>query len=299
MNEELTLAIDELRQRPTDRTWFVPVILPGGTVPARSISSIETLRDLQWVNLGGDWDAGVGTIAEIAFSYGHQTTRPKRMSMEHAREVITGLAPTEFADWSPGRQLIANAVMNSSTEEEFVVALRKGFHLLSHAEQIEIVKGAFADPSAVWGPLRRLISELPEDVRDQILPSSDHSGAYLFSKSVLSDWRQLLAGDLAQRQRLYAFFETPRMLALLKGPEGIFVYEEIISIAVDAGAPLEEVRAVMFPLVGEERIDELATELIGKFLRSGQFERAVEKSLAQLKLETRRRQKLLALLSDL
>src|SRR5947209_3727571 len=40
MNEELTLAIDELRQRPTDRTWFVPLILPGGAVPARSISNV-------------------------------------------------------------------------------------------------------------------------------------------------------------------------------------------------------------------------------------------------------------------
>jgi hypothetical protein len=26
MNEELTLAIDELRTMPTDRTWFIPVL---------------------------------------------------------------------------------------------------------------------------------------------------------------------------------------------------------------------------------------------------------------------------------
>ena len=25
MNEELTIAIDELRQRPTDRIWFIPI----------------------------------------------------------------------------------------------------------------------------------------------------------------------------------------------------------------------------------------------------------------------------------
>src|ERR1041385_3515428 len=41
MNEELTLAIDELRLRPVDRTWFIPVLLGGGTVPPRSISSLD------------------------------------------------------------------------------------------------------------------------------------------------------------------------------------------------------------------------------------------------------------------
>src|SRR5688572_29430341 len=29
MNEELTIAIDELRLRATNRTWFIPVVLAG------------------------------------------------------------------------------------------------------------------------------------------------------------------------------------------------------------------------------------------------------------------------------
>ena len=299
MNEELTLAIDELRQRPTNRTWFVPVILPGGTVPARSISGVETLRDLQWIDLGNDWDVGVSAIAEIAFTHGTPAKRTKRMTMEHARELIAALAPSDFADLAAGKQLIAKAILNSSTEEEFVVVLRRDFHLLSTSEQVDVVKGAFADPSAVFGPLRRLISELPQEARGQILPSADDAEAYLFNKGILCEWRQLLAGDVAQRQRLYAFFRTPTMLKLLEGPEGLFVYEEIISIAVDAGAPLDEVRSALVPLVGEERIDALATELVGKLLKSGQFERAIEKSLAQMKLEAQRKLKLLAMLSDL
>jgi hypothetical protein len=299
MNEELTLAIDELRLRPVDRTWFIPVLLGGGTVPPRSISSLETLHDLQWIDLGADWDAGVGAIAEIAFAHGHRAKKSKRMTMEHARELIGGLDSMEFADLSAGKQLFAKALLNSSTDDEFVVALRKGFHLLSRTQQIAIVKAAFADPSAVFGPLRRLIDELPEEAKQQVLPSVEDSAAYVFNRNMLTDWRRLFAGDAEQRQQLYAFFRTPTMLALLSGPEGVFAYEEIISIAVDAGAPLDEVRAQLFPLVGEERIDALATELIGKFLRSGQFERAVEKSLAQMKLETQRRQRFLDMLQKL
>jgi hypothetical protein len=66
MNEELTLAIDELRLRPADRTWFIPVLLDEGEVPDRLIGAGETLRDLQWVHLGEDWSVGVEKIARVA-----------------------------------------------------------------------------------------------------------------------------------------------------------------------------------------------------------------------------------------
>lgn len=59
MNEELTLAIEELRLRPTNRSWFIPILLPGGTVPDRQIGSGETLRDLQWIELEGDDSTGL------------------------------------------------------------------------------------------------------------------------------------------------------------------------------------------------------------------------------------------------
>lgn len=51
MNEELILAIDELRQRKTDRAWFIPVLLSECDVPARNIGGGETLLDVQWVSL--------------------------------------------------------------------------------------------------------------------------------------------------------------------------------------------------------------------------------------------------------
>jgi hypothetical protein len=51
MNEELTLAIEELRLRPSDRVWFIPARLSPCEIPDRSIGAGETLRSLQWVDL--------------------------------------------------------------------------------------------------------------------------------------------------------------------------------------------------------------------------------------------------------
>ena len=62
MNEELTIAIQELRQRPTDRIWFIPVKLNKCEIPDRNIGAGETLKDLQYVNLYENWDVGIQCI---------------------------------------------------------------------------------------------------------------------------------------------------------------------------------------------------------------------------------------------
>jgi hypothetical protein len=45
MNEELNLAIEELRIRPRDRAWFLPAVFPGGAVPDWQVGAREALRD--------------------------------------------------------------------------------------------------------------------------------------------------------------------------------------------------------------------------------------------------------------
>ena len=42
MNAELTLAVDELQQRPVDRAWFIPVLLADCHVPALRIGAGDT-----------------------------------------------------------------------------------------------------------------------------------------------------------------------------------------------------------------------------------------------------------------
>lgn len=65
MNEELAIAIEELRQRPNHRTWFIPVLLSDCDVPERNISSVETLRSFQYVKLYENWDDGIHRILSV------------------------------------------------------------------------------------------------------------------------------------------------------------------------------------------------------------------------------------------
>jgi len=59
MREELTLAIEEIRQRPHDHAWFIPVKITPCRVPEISISASEALLDLQYIDLTLNWDKGM------------------------------------------------------------------------------------------------------------------------------------------------------------------------------------------------------------------------------------------------
>jgi hypothetical protein len=53
MNEELTIAIEEYRQMPPDRTWIIPVRFDDGPVPEWDLRPGFTLRDINHVDLFG------------------------------------------------------------------------------------------------------------------------------------------------------------------------------------------------------------------------------------------------------
>jgi hypothetical protein len=64
MNEELTLAIEELRLRPRETAWFIPVVF-SGEVPDWDIGAGRTLRDLQRIDLGNEvWTDGILRVLE-------------------------------------------------------------------------------------------------------------------------------------------------------------------------------------------------------------------------------------------
>lgn len=70
MNEELTLAIEQLRQRSTTRAWFIPIIFGIDSVPDRDIGGGETLRDIQWVDVGAEpngeeWRIGINKLLSM------------------------------------------------------------------------------------------------------------------------------------------------------------------------------------------------------------------------------------------
>lgn len=87
MNEELTLAIEELRQFPSERVWFVPILLTECDVPARSIGAGETLLDIHWVQLYEDWDQGVKRIIQVIKP--EKREKAKEHLVKLARRLIT------------------------------------------------------------------------------------------------------------------------------------------------------------------------------------------------------------------
>jgi hypothetical protein len=65
MREEITVAIDELRVRPTDKSWFIPVILNECSIPSRRISELEDINDIHSVRLCDNWDDSVRRIVRM------------------------------------------------------------------------------------------------------------------------------------------------------------------------------------------------------------------------------------------
>ena len=97
MNEELTIAIEELRQRPTDSAWFIPVKLNECEIPDLDIGRGETLRDLQYVNLYEDWDINIQRILKIVQPAPSDTatntnTSEERINQSAHAEFSKGLA---------------------------------------------------------------------------------------------------------------------------------------------------------------------------------------------------------------
>jgi small GTP-binding protein len=65
MNEELYLAIEELRLRPNDRTWFIPLCIDECDIPKRPIGAGETLSDIQFIDLYKNWHLGIDMLVKV------------------------------------------------------------------------------------------------------------------------------------------------------------------------------------------------------------------------------------------
>ena len=65
MNEELQIAIDQLRKMPDDQIWFIPVKLDDCKIPHFEIRQNKTLESKQFVKLYEDWDNGITKIIRI------------------------------------------------------------------------------------------------------------------------------------------------------------------------------------------------------------------------------------------
>ena len=93
MNEELVIAIEELRQRPTDQTWFIPVKLNECEIPDLDIGGGDTLQDLHYVDLYEDWNGSIQSILRVVQPASSETVTNTNTS----KEQIDQNAQAEFS----------------------------------------------------------------------------------------------------------------------------------------------------------------------------------------------------------
>lgn len=83
MHAELRLAVTELRRRPPERLWFIPIKLSPCEVPAHIVTPPKTLRSYHTLELYPDWPAGLARLRGVlqgatlsAVSPADKTTNP-------------------------------------------------------------------------------------------------------------------------------------------------------------------------------------------------------------------------------
>ena len=85
MNEELTVAIDVLRQKSLDRPWFIPVKLNECKIPDRDIGGGRTFEDFQWVELHEEWDIGIQKLLKSILPENPEVESPFKISNTKAK----------------------------------------------------------------------------------------------------------------------------------------------------------------------------------------------------------------------
>ena len=139
MREELAVAIDRLRQKPTDKVWFIPVKLNECEMPSIEIGQGLMLQDLHHVNLHEEWERGIQDILKvISVAQGHRdstydkennaiisTDRDAEHVLFRSVEGQHHFIPFQKVRWDS--QAISLTLLPSSSEQiAFLCALRKG-----------------------------------------------------------------------------------------------------------------------------------------------------------------------------
>ena len=142
MNEELSIAIDNLREKPVDRIWFIPVKVNECEIPDINIREGETLQDLQYVDLNKDWNSGIQQILNFMSSKSSEPIKHKYKEDDNCVmfRSVNGqhyFIPFQEVYWdSKGILLTLNPT--SSEQTSFLCSMRKGRHdVLAFAHQEE------------------------------------------------------------------------------------------------------------------------------------------------------------------
>ena len=108
MNEELSLAIDELRKRPANRAWFIPICF-SGSVPDWSIGSGRTLASIQRLDINEkNWNDSVQRLTQAI----------KPSLLQESRQLIrTLVSQTTGIDYSGLRDILSKGNWGEADKE--------------------------------------------------------------------------------------------------------------------------------------------------------------------------------------
>ena len=97
MNEELTVAIEELRRRSSDKAWFIPLKLNECEIPDRDIGGGETLQDLHYTALYENWDTGIQRILRVIQSNSSESIPQEGQSVSSSAATYFISGQTKYA----------------------------------------------------------------------------------------------------------------------------------------------------------------------------------------------------------
>ena len=215
MNEELTIAIEELRKHPHDRIWFIPVKLNECEIPHRDIGGGETLQDLQYVKLYEDWDGGIQRILKAI-----QSAEPAPVITAKENESI-GNREAE-AEYAKGLAC-QNSITETTPPGERLSRIKKAMEHYARALELN------PDYLHAWnarGAVHTMMGEIDHAIKDfstVIKLKPDYFAAYLNRGGVnMSDGRYQQAlsdfGKVIQLQpKVYAGYFRRAEVYRLKG----------------------------------------------------------------------------------
>ena len=166
MSEELTLAVKKLRERPFDKVWFIPVKLNECEIPDVDIGDGATLRNLQYVNLYEDWEAGIQRIVNVMQpACTPQTPQGANDSEDEVSACVLLRSEDGVPYFIPFQKVLWDAteisltlVPASSAQTAFLSALRARLHNVpegSSIDQLGVIAFAHQEDAA-WVKLREV-----------------------------------------------------------------------------------------------------------------------------------------------
>jgi hypothetical protein len=163
MREEINLAIDELRLRPQDRKWFIPLLINDTNIPSYRINNAFELSDIQAVKLYEDWDTGVSRILRVLgqdYSVRTENTPPIKSPIDAAPEYFCYISMNKIDELLEGTPTHGSDVPKTGAPAEIDALI---------ADKTPFGRTDIIQPKALRREYSQKLRDVLEDLRPYII----------------------------------------------------------------------------------------------------------------------------------